>query len=126
MSSISAEQRLRLIADMKRKLSELTSIVESWEMEGFVIDGVLHDENSLIREQHVADYLDVTRKMLYRLRIAGKLAFTRVGVSPMYRIKDIRDMLSNGHLPNTEKTIEDVILGHIKYATKRSRTKANK
>lgn len=44
----------------------------------------------------------------------------------MYKIKDLRVLLDNNYIKGTQKSIDDIILGHIRYVKQRNSAKINR
>ncbi len=124
--NMSVDYNINFVKVIKARIQELTDLMNEWEVERFLSGEVIFDEETLILEVHAAKYLEVDPKTLYRLRVKGVLSYTKNGRGVLYAIKDLREMLADGYVPSTKKTIEDVMLGHCKYVKKRDGIKADK
>lgn len=123
---MSVEEKTKFIQAVKTRLEDLTALVNSWELESMLVGEIFIDEDTYITEYHAASYLDISQKTLGRHAKENNVPFSKEGRTTIYRIRDLREMLDKNYIKCTDKKIEDIILGHLKYAKQRNNLRANK
>ncbi len=120
------EEKTKFVQEVKNKLYELTTLVNNWEVESSMVGEIIIDEDTYITEYHAARFLDISQKTLNRRAKDGDLPFSKQGRTTMYKIKDLRVLLDNNYIKGTQKSIDDIILGHIRYVKQRNSAKINR
>lgn len=122
---MSLKEKTKFMQEIKTKMRELTLLVENWEIERTLVGDIIIDENTYIREDLVANFLDIHPRTISRRAKDGELPYAKFGRTTMYKIKDIRKAIDKNYFKSTAKGIEDVILGYIRHVERRIATKIN-
>ena len=123
--TMNLEEKTKFVQEVKNKLYELTILVNNWEVESSMVGEIIIDEDTYITEYHAARFLDISQKTLNRRAKDGDLPYSKQGRTTMYKIKDLRVLLDNSYIKGTQKSIDDIILGHIRYVKQRNSAKIN-
>lgn len=109
------EERSKFIQTLKRKVREITLMINEWEVEQALVGGIIIDEDLFISEDDFAGYIDVCPKTVRR----REMPFSKFGRTTMYKLRDIKYALENNYFPSTNMTIEDIKIKIAQDAKKR-------
>ena len=122
----SNEKKIEYIKELKSLLSNMNEIIALIEAEGVMFGDIPINGDSFIPEHQVCRFLYISQKTMRRLRQKFKIPFFKNGRVIVYRLKDIQYAIDNGIIINTNKSIEDIIIGYARYVRQRDATPANK
>ena len=120
------ERKIEYIKELKSLVSSMSEIITLIEAEGFMFGDIPVNGDSFIPEHQVCRFLYISQKTMRRLRQKFKIPFFKEGKLIVYKLKDLQYALESGIIASTNKTIDDIIIGHTRYVRQRDATPANK